>query len=46
MELDEIIRLKQITGLRDSFANHVFSKSCEEFEIKQKSKVLDEMKKD
>ena len=46
MELDEIIRLKQITGLRDSFANHVFSKSWEEFEIKQKSKVLDEMKKD
>ena len=32
MELDEIIRLKQITGLRDSFANHVFSKSWEEFE--------------
>ena len=35
-ELDEIIRLKQITGLRDSFANHVFSKSWEEFEMKQK----------
>ena len=46
MELDEIIRLKQITGLRDSFANHVFSKSWEEFEMKQKSKVLDELKKD
>ena len=46
MELDEIIRLKQITGLRDSFANHVFSKSWEEFEMKQKSKVLDETKKD
>ena len=46
MELDEIIRLKQITGLRDSFANHVFSKSWEEFEMKQKSKVLDKMKKD
>ena len=38
MELDEIIRLKQITGLRDSFANHVFSKSWEEFEMKQKNR--------
>ena len=38
MELDEIIRLKQITGLKDSFANHVFSKSWEEFEMKQKSR--------
>ncbi len=27
MELDEIIRLKQITGLKDMFANHKFSKS-------------------
>lgn len=32
MELDEIIRLKQISGLKDAFANHVFSKSWEEFE--------------
>ena len=38
MELDEIIRLKQITGLRDSFANHVFSKSWEEFEMIQKNR--------
>lgn len=34
MEYDEIVRLKQITGLKDMFANHVFSKSWEEFETK------------
>ena len=38
MELDEIIRLKQITGLKDAFANHTFSKSWEEFEYKIKNK--------
>ena len=32
MELDEIIRLKQITGLKETFANHKFSKSWEDFE--------------
>lgn len=32
MELDEIIRLKQISGLKEAFSNHVFSKSWEEFE--------------
>lgn len=32
MELDEIIRLKQITGLKEAFSNHVFSKSWEEYE--------------
>ena len=31
MELDEIIRLKQITGLKENFANHTFSKSWEEY---------------
>ena len=36
MELDEIIRLKQITGLKDMFANHKFSKSWEEFEYNRK----------
>jgi len=34
MELDEVIKLKQITGLRDAFAGHTFSKSWEEFEKK------------
>lgn len=34
MELDEVIRLKQITGLKDAFMNHEFSKSWEEFERK------------
>lgn len=38
MELDEVIRLKQITGLKESFANHVFSKSWEEFEQNMKKK--------
>ncbi len=32
MELDEVIRLKQISGLKEAFAGHVFSKSWEEFE--------------
>lgn len=34
MDLDEVIRLKQITGLKEAFANHEFSKSWEEFESK------------
>ncbi|MCI1856523.1 MAG: ParB/RepB/Spo0J family partition protein [Sporolactobacillus sp.] len=34
MELDEIIRLKQINGLKEAFQNHEFSKSWEEFEHK------------
>lgn len=32
MELDEVIRLKQISGLMEAFANHRFSKSWEEYE--------------
>lgn len=42
MELDEIIRLKQITGLKEMFSDHVFSKSWEEFEdnvLNQQNKV-------
>jgi len=34
MELDEIIRLKQISGLKQAFQNHTFSKSWAEFERK------------
>jgi len=34
MELDEIIRLKQISGLKEAFQNHTFSKSWTEFEHK------------
>lgn len=30
MDLDEVLRLKQITGLKESFANHEFSKSWSE----------------
>lgn len=40
MELDEIIRLKQISGLKEAFANHVFSKSWDEFEDTLKKKFL------
>ena len=39
MELDEIIRLKQISGLKEAFADHVFSHSWEEFE----NNILDEI---
>lgn len=41
MELDEVIRLKQISGLKEAFADHVFSKSWEEFE----SRIPEEEKK-
>ena len=34
MDLDEVIRLKQITGLKEAFQNHEFSKSWNEFETK------------
>lgn len=34
MELDEVIRLKQISGLKEAFSNHEFSKSWNEFENK------------
>jgi len=34
MDLDEVLRLKQITGLKEAFMNHEFSKSWEEFEKK------------
>lgn len=35
MDLDEVIRLKQITGLKEAFANHEFSRSWEEYERKK-----------
>jgi ParB-like chromosome segregation protein Spo0J len=34
MELDETIRLRQVSGLKESFSDHTFSKSWEEFESK------------
>lgn len=34
MDAEEVIRLKQITGLKEAFANHEFSKSWNEFESK------------
>lgn len=38
MELDEVLRLKQITGLKAAFMNHEFSRSWEEFERKNYGK--------
>jgi len=38
MELDEIIRLKQISGLKQAFQNHTFSKSWAKFERKYYNK--------
>ena len=35
MDLDEVLRLKQITGLKEAFQNHEFSKSWEEYEKKK-----------
>lgn len=35
MDLDEVIRLKQVSGLKEAFATHEFSKSWEEFIGKQ-----------
>lgn len=34
MSRDEVLRLKQISGLKEAFAQHVFSKSWEEFETR------------
>lgn len=34
MSAEEVFRLKQITGLKEAFANHEFSKSWNEFESK------------
>jgi ParB-like chromosome segregation protein Spo0J len=39
MDAEEVIRLKQITGLKEAFANHEFSKSWEEFESKIKAQI-------
>ena len=35
MQPEEVLRLKQITGLKEAFANHEFSKSWEEYETRQ-----------
>jgi ParB-like chromosome segregation protein Spo0J len=40
MELEEVIKLKQITGLKEAFANHEFSKSWEEFENRYEEGTL------
>ena len=40
MDLDEVIRLKQITGLKEAFANHQFSKSWEEYEKRREERCI------
>lgn len=42
MDLDEVIRLKQITGLKEAFANHHFSKSWEEYEKNREGECINE----
>lgn len=39
MEMDEVLRLKQITGLKEAFQNHTFSKSWTEFEAKLNEEI-------
>ena len=34
MDMDEVLRLKQITGLKEAFSNHEFSKSWVEYKSK------------
>ncbi len=34
MDRDEVLRMKQISGLKEAFSNHEFSRSWEEFETK------------
>jgi len=41
MEMDEVLRLKQISGLKEAFSNHKFSRSWEEFEGKYYGKEMD-----
>ena len=40
MEKDEVIRLKQISGLKEAFSNHEFSKSW--IELIEKTEDIDE----
>jgi len=41
MEMDEVLRLKQISGLKEAFSNHKFSRSWEEFEGKYYGREMD-----
>jgi ParB-like chromosome segregation protein Spo0J len=41
MDLDEVIRLKQVSGLKTAFSNHEFSKTWDEFLEKTNSKQLE-----
>lgn len=39
MEMDEVIRLKQISGLKEAFSKHEFSKSWNEYISKYENKL-------
>jgi len=41
MEMDEVLRLKQISGLKEAFSNHEFSRSWKEFEGKYYEEEMD-----
>lgn len=41
MDIDEVIRLKQITGLKEAFQNYEFSKSWIEFENKMNEEEVE-----
>ncbi|MBD3185492.1 hypothetical protein GF325_01585 [Candidatus Bathyarchaeota archaeon] len=41
MELDEVLRLKQISGLKKAYKDHVFSKSWEEFERRHYKSIVE-----
>ncbi len=43
MSAEEVLRLKQITGLKEAFSNHEFSNSWDEFESKIKLKYIDNL---
>lgn len=43
MDAEEVLKLKQSTGLKEAFANHEFSKSWNEFESKIQTNFKDEL---
>ena len=40
MDIDEILRLKQITGLAEAFKNHEFGQSWEEYEERREERCI------
>lgn len=44
MDAEEVLKLKQATGLKQAFANHEFSKSWKEFERKTRTNFKEDLK--